>query len=383
MNTFGPIDTSIYKHANDRMILDLPNETEASISRTNASDLNLLLDLNLNTILSDLSLPNPIQPEAEQQLQTQVQQQQHQQPWLHQGLHIDASPNDNCMIYDGDRIVPQLDIFLPIDGVSAEVEFGLVDLPQNQFPIKSENNNVNDAATRQSVVEPTDDLFRLLATDNGNNINNVMLANSTTPTRQSVVEPTNELFRLLATDNGSIYSVPTVPNLDNVTITNADSKIDNNNNDDDDDKKPDSMNVDVDSNVPTDRSRSGSPDRSRSSSPNPSASPSFPQNSVKNERASPGFAGKRHLPVHHKPARGRGRKQQLENMSSEQLAEEAEERNAKNRQAAKDCRLRRRTREKQLKEHSGSLEKKFKDSQKQVARLQAQIRTLQKQRKTN
>lgn len=91
----------------------------------------------------------------------------------------------------------------------------------------------------------------------------------------------------------------------------------------------------------------------------------------------PFITGKRTLPPTHKPARGRGRRQQLKMMTEEQKEEEARERAAKNRLAAKECRLRRKGRETQLKERVAELEAQLLQSQQTVFRLKNRVTELE------
>lgn len=92
----------------------------------------------------------------------------------------------------------------------------------------------------------------------------------------------------------------------------------------------------------------------------------------------PYTTGKRTLPPTHKPARGRGRRQQLKMMTEEQKIEEAEERAAKNRLAARECRVRRKGRETQLKERVSELEAQLFESQQTVRNLQQRITELER-----
>lgn len=79
------------------------------------------------------------------------------------------------------------------------------------------------------------------------------------------------------------------------------------------------------------------------------------------------------LPVNHKPARGRGRQNQLAKMTKEQIEAEADARLEKNRQAARDCRLRRKQHTKFLEQKLAQLEKEKKAQDKLIRHLQAQL----------
>lgn len=133
------------------------------------------------------------------------------------------------------------------------------------------------------------------------------------------------------------------------------------------------------------RGDSISPDRSPSPAPASSKRSSLKIPAVKrtratrNARSSPlPLKPDGVLPSDHRPARGRGRQQQLKHMSVEQIEAEAEARLEKNRLAARDCRLRR-------KEHMAELEETMqmyitRDNEQKnlIAKLQAQVRELQR-----
>jgi len=90
-------------------------------------------------------------------------------------------------------------------------------------------------------------------------------------------------------------------------------------------------------------------------------------------------ANKTSLPPTHKPARGRGRKHQLQMMTKEQIAEEAAQRAEKNRLAARECRMRRKNRETQLKQRVEELEAEKRAADKRIEQLLARIRLLESQ----
>lgn len=79
------------------------------------------------------------------------------------------------------------------------------------------------------------------------------------------------------------------------------------------------------------------------------------------------------LPANHRPARGRGRQNQLAKMSEQQIEAEALARLEKNRQAARDCRLRRKKHTEVLEQKVLQLEKKNKEQEQLIASLQAQL----------
>lgn len=85
------------------------------------------------------------------------------------------------------------------------------------------------------------------------------------------------------------------------------------------------------------------------------------------------------LPVNHKPARGRGRQQQLKSMTKQQIQAEAEARLEKNRLAARDCRLRRKYHLETLENQVHEYEQRFAEQERTIADLRAQLKVLQEQ----
>lgn len=83
------------------------------------------------------------------------------------------------------------------------------------------------------------------------------------------------------------------------------------------------------------------------------------------------------LPLGHKPARGRGRQLQLAKMTSAQKRAEAEFRLEKNRQAARDFRLRRKNQVQVLEEQLQVFADRDLKQQQQIARLRAHVARLQ------
>lgn len=79
------------------------------------------------------------------------------------------------------------------------------------------------------------------------------------------------------------------------------------------------------------------------------------------------------LPDDHRPARGRGRQNQLAKMTAEQIEAEAGARLEKNRQAARDCRLRRKQYTMVLEDKVAQLEKDKRAQDKLIKSLQAQL----------
>jgi len=82
------------------------------------------------------------------------------------------------------------------------------------------------------------------------------------------------------------------------------------------------------------------------------------------------------LPADHRPARGRGRSMQLKAMTREQIEAEAEARLEKNRQAARDCRLRRKQQVGLLTEQVQTLRRKDSQSQATIAGLRNEVQQL-------
>lgn len=113
--------------------------------------------------------------------------------------------------------------------------------------------------------------------------------------------------------------------------------------------------------------RRASPSLSSSSSPSPSPvlMPQLPP-----QPPSPPLDTAGVLPADHRPARGRGRLHQLEKMTRVQIEAEAEARLEKNRQAARDCRRRR-------KEHAGVLQERVEYLQNKAAEDQTYIAELE------
>merc|ERR1712151_415572 len=83
------------------------------------------------------------------------------------------------------------------------------------------------------------------------------------------------------------------------------------------------------------------------------------------------------LPPNHKPARGRGRQLQLAKMTAAQKKAEAEFRLEKNRQAARDFRLRRKNQVQTLEEQVKKYEERDQAQRTQIAHLQAEVARLQ------
>ena len=82
------------------------------------------------------------------------------------------------------------------------------------------------------------------------------------------------------------------------------------------------------------------------------------------------------LPADHKPARGRGRHLQLQTMSLEMIAAEAASRLAKNRDAARDSRLKRKNHVVVLEGQVEGLQSKLAEAEKHIAKLEAQVKRL-------
>lgn len=85
------------------------------------------------------------------------------------------------------------------------------------------------------------------------------------------------------------------------------------------------------------------------------------------------------LPADHRPARGRGRAQQLKSMTKAQIAAEAKAMREKNRAAARDLRLKRKEHEASLQLRVDALEAKNRESQRTIARLTAKLNRLEGQ----
>lgn len=79
------------------------------------------------------------------------------------------------------------------------------------------------------------------------------------------------------------------------------------------------------------------------------------------------------LPLDHRPARGRGRAQQLKSMTKAQIEAEALAMQEKNRLAARELRLKRKKHEAQLEARVAELERKDAESKKLIAKLQAKL----------
>lgn len=123
---------------------------------------------------------------------------------------------------------------------------------------------------------------------------------------------------------------------------------------------------------PISRENSSNPPVSRDGSLSPAWSFSESKKSKPSE-----IVTRKTLPLQHKAARGRGRKRQLKNMSEEQIKEEALDRAARNRLAAKECRARRKDRELKLKKRVTDLEAREKISQKTIKELLKKIKLLE------
>lgn len=80
------------------------------------------------------------------------------------------------------------------------------------------------------------------------------------------------------------------------------------------------------------------------------------------------------LPPDHRPARGRGRQKQLTMMTAEQIEAEANARLIKNRQAARDCRMRRKLHVKDLEARVDELEQQRAAQDRLVRRLQQRLK---------
>jgi len=85
------------------------------------------------------------------------------------------------------------------------------------------------------------------------------------------------------------------------------------------------------------------------------------------------------LPPDHQPARGRGRAAQLASMTEAQIVAEAAIRAEKNRQAARECRLRRKDHVANLKTKASGLEKKYGAAMKTIKQLRARLAKLEQQ----
>lgn len=83
------------------------------------------------------------------------------------------------------------------------------------------------------------------------------------------------------------------------------------------------------------------------------------------------------LPPGHKPARGRGRQVQLKKMTQAQIEAEAEARLERNRQAARDCRHRRKVHVKELEDKVDKLEADKARADRMIADLQLRIAELE------
>lgn len=82
------------------------------------------------------------------------------------------------------------------------------------------------------------------------------------------------------------------------------------------------------------------------------------------------------LPVDHRPARGRGRQQQLKRMTLEQREAEAAARLEKNRVAARECRVRRKEHLAILEEQVADYEARDREQRKLIAKLNTEISNL-------
>jgi hypothetical protein len=80
-----------------------------------------------------------------------------------------------------------------------------------------------------------------------------------------------------------------------------------------------------------------------------------------------------YLPQGHRPARGRGRQRQLKEMTAEQIVEEKETRNLKNRLAARDCRARKKQHTELLEAQVDALAAKDRNNQLIIKQLRAKI----------
>lgn len=124
----------------------------------------------------------------------------------------------------------------------------------------------------------------------------------------------------------------------------------------------------------TSRSRSPSPAR-KSASPK-KGPPKSPTRGRKNRKASKAKLTAT-LPADHQPARGRGRAAQLASMTKAQIATESAIRAEKNRQAARECRLRRKDHVSNLKAKASGLETKYAAALKTIMQLKAQVAELE------
>lgn len=85
------------------------------------------------------------------------------------------------------------------------------------------------------------------------------------------------------------------------------------------------------------------------------------------------------LPADHKPARGRGRQVQLQKMTKAQIEAEAEARLERNRQAARDCRLRRKIHIQGVEARCAELERENAEANRVIEELRARVRELEQQ----
>lgn len=118
------------------------------------------------------------------------------------------------------------------------------------------------------------------------------------------------------------------------------------------------------------QSRTGRHGATRAQSPSPSPSPISIQQQLPRRPPSPPLDTAGLLPADHRPARGRGRSHQLEKMTRVQIEAEAEARLEKNRQAARDCRLRRKQQVGVLQERVIGLENSAAEDQAYIAELE-------------
>eukprot|EP00038_Savillea_parva_P026621 m.55331 g.55331 ORF g.55331 m.55331 type:complete len:325 (+) comp7595_c0_seq3:137-1111(+) len=83
------------------------------------------------------------------------------------------------------------------------------------------------------------------------------------------------------------------------------------------------------------------------------------------------------LPPGHKPARGRGRQVQLRQMTQAQIEAESEARLERNRQAARDCRQRRKAHVSELEDQVDKLEREKTEAYNMIAELQLRVAELE------
>lgn len=146
--------------------------------------------------------------------------------------------------------------------------------------------------------------------------------------------------------------------------------------DEDDDGEPASLAVPTSHRAGGAASRSRSPSPARKSASPKKGPPKSPTRGSKTRKASKAKA-KSPLPADHQPARGRGRAAQLASMTKAQIAAESAIRAEKNRQAARECRLRRKDHVSNLKAKAVGLETRYSAAMKTIKQLQARVAELE------